>query len=258
MRYPGLFFIFAALLFAQPDPAVQDFMKWYPTYKDAWQPPVILKAYTAKLAADGLSPTDVEVRLSAVRKAMAAMPRDLASLHFDRLYSLDSPPFRLTASAFLVRMVDDRKPGRALDVAMGQGRHALYLASKGWEVTGYDISPVGLATARAASEKAGFKLNTVLASHDEFDYGAGKWDLIVETFAFTNLADEAYRQRIFNSLKPGGLLVIEGFGNPNPSAPRNVMLKDFGQYRVVAYEDRDDVSDWGLQKMRLTRLALEK
>src|SRR5258708_5913914 len=45
---------------------------------------------------------------------------------------------------FLVEMVRARKPGFALDVAMGQGRNALYLASKGWRVTGIDISDEAL------------------------------------------------------------------------------------------------------------------
>lgn len=41
------------------------------------------------------------------------------------------------------------KPGAALDAAMGQGRNALYLAQVGWNVTGFDVSEVGTAAARA-------------------------------------------------------------------------------------------------------------
>jgi len=39
-------------------------------------------------------------------------------------------------------------PGKALDVAMGNGRHAIYLASLGWEATGYDFSPESVRAAR--------------------------------------------------------------------------------------------------------------
>jgi hypothetical protein len=53
---------------------------------------------------------------------------------------------------------------------------------------------------------------------------------------------------------PGGLLVIEGFGG----GPPNQMLQGFPELRVVYYEDRDDVADWGMQKMRLNRLAAQK
>src|SRR5215831_21041860 len=46
-------------------------------------------------------------------------------------------------NAFLVECVRNRKSGKALDVGMGSGRNALYLASHGWDVTGFDIANVG-------------------------------------------------------------------------------------------------------------------
>jgi 2-polyprenyl-3-methyl-5-hydroxy-6-metoxy-1,4-benzoquinol methylase len=39
--------------------------------------------------------------------------------------------------------VEARKPGRALDIGMGQGRNSVFLALKGWDVTGFDISDEG-------------------------------------------------------------------------------------------------------------------
>jgi hypothetical protein len=82
--------------------------------------------------------------------------------------------------------------------------------------------------------------------------------LIVETFAFTNLADDAYRKRVIHSLKPGGLLVIEGFGNPHPRDLQIPILEGFKTLRLVAYECRDEIADWGMQKMRLERMAAER
>jgi cyclopropane fatty-acyl-phospholipid synthase-like methyltransferase len=73
-------------------------------------------------------------------------------------------------------MVEGRKPGKALDVAMGQGRNSHYLATHGWDVTGYDISEGGLTQARQLAEKAGLKIRTVTASHEEFYYGTAQWD----------------------------------------------------------------------------------
>jgi len=80
----------------------------------------------------------------------------------------------------------------------------------------------------------------------------------VETFAFTNLADGAYRKRVIESLKPGGLLVIEGFGNPRPRDLRSALLEGFKELRLIAYESRDEIADWGMQKMRLERMAAER
>jgi 2-polyprenyl-3-methyl-5-hydroxy-6-metoxy-1,4-benzoquinol methylase len=56
--------------------------------------------------------------------------------------------FEKQPNRLLVDAVAKRKPGRALDVAMGQGRNALYLASRGWKVTGVNFSDEGV---RAAS-----------------------------------------------------------------------------------------------------------
>lgn len=235
-------------------PELKEFLSWYETYQGSFMPPDVMKAYRARLTEQGLNDEQAQARLGAVQKAIGAMPREFTSLHFNKIYSSPNPPFRLEPSAFLVKLAADLKPGAALDVAMGQGRNAVYLATRGWQVTGYDLSPKGLEVARAAAEKAGKKLETVVASHAEFDYGKEKWDLIVETYAFTDLHDAAYRKRIVDALKPGGMLLIEGFSG----GPKNGILEGFHQLRVVYFEDRQDIADWSMQKMRLTRLAAVK
>ena len=48
----------------------------------------------------------------------------------------------------LVRVASQLPPGRALDLACGAGRHAIFLASRGWQVTAVDASPVGIKLAR--------------------------------------------------------------------------------------------------------------
>ena len=252
-----LFPALAVLIFAggapSDDEIFRDFIGWYKTYTGSFAPPLVTAAYESRLKDSGVVPDEITRRTNILRKRMAEMPREFAALHFDRIYRMEAPPFKTTASQFLVRMVEGRKAGRALDVAMGQGRNTLYLASAGWDITGYDISEDGMAQANAAASRNNLKIKTVTASHDEFEYGTAQWDLIVETFAFTNLSDAAYRKRVIDSLKPGGLLVIEGF-----AGPRNSLFESFRDLRIVAYEDRDDIADWGMQKMRLTRLAAVK
>ena len=61
---------------------------------------------------------------------------------YDKIYSTERETFSAEPNAFLVRMISGRKPGRALDVAMGQGRNSIWLASQGWSVMGFDVSPV--------------------------------------------------------------------------------------------------------------------
>ena len=69
---------------------------------------------------------------------------------YDKVYS-GVPEFKTEPNRLLMETVDGRKPGRALDVGMGQGRNALALARLGWDVTGFDVSAVGLAEASAAA-----------------------------------------------------------------------------------------------------------
>ena len=58
---------------------------------------------------------------------------------------------------------------------MGQGRNAVYLASKGWDVTGFDFSDEGVAAARRAAAKAGVALQAVVQRHEDFDFGRDRW-----------------------------------------------------------------------------------
>jgi ubiquinone/menaquinone biosynthesis C-methylase UbiE len=65
------------------------------------------------------------------------------------------PQFNHKPNAFLVECVRNRRPGKALDVGMGSGRNSLYLASHGWDVTGFDIADVAVAQARHRAKKLG-------------------------------------------------------------------------------------------------------
>ncbi len=75
---------------------------------------------------------------------------------------------------------------------MGQGRNTVFLATQGWDVTGYDITDTGLEAARGAAQKAGVRIKTVYASHDDFDFGRDQWDLIVMTYALADMENAAF------------------------------------------------------------------
>src|SRR6266480_1077146 len=87
------------------------------------------------------------------------------------------PQFNRRPNAFLMECVHNRRPGKALDVGMGSGRNALYLASHGWDVTGFDIADVGVVQARKKAKKLGVRLNAIVKSDTDFDFGTNQWDL---------------------------------------------------------------------------------
>ena len=73
---------------------------------------------------------------------------------------------RPSHNQFLAERIQGRKPGKALDIGLGEGRNALFLAAQGCEVTGFDISDVGVALAREAAQQRGLKLEAVVENAD--------------------------------------------------------------------------------------------
>ena len=171
--------------------------------------------------------------------------------------------FNLKPNRLLVEAVKEVKPGLALDVGMGQGRNALYLAQQGWEVTGIDLAEEGIRQAREQAQAQGLKLNALLQSWDDYDFGKDRWDLIALIYVGArDFADKAVK-----ALKPGGLLVIEAFHRDaarNRSIGGGVVFetdelkKLFPSLRVLRYEEPEDTGDFGLQKVRLVRLIAQK
>jgi SAM-dependent methyltransferase len=242
----------------------QEFSTWFQAHGSAANP---VGAYRSDLISSGLSVAEADKRLAEFGRVWASCPQ-AAALNFDRIYSGEKMPFRTEPNAFLVESTKDVKPGRALDVAMGQGRNALYLAKTGWEVTGFDISSTGLAAVRAAAERAGVKIQTVLQGWQDFEFGTEKWDLIVLSYAWVPIDDPAFVKRLLAGLRPAGLLVFEHYlvvgpgdesgciGGPKP----NELLRVFGNdLRILRYEDIETVSDWRNQsKARVARLLASK
>lgn len=94
------------------------------------------------------------------------------------------------------------RPGRALDVACGRGRHAIALARRGYAVDAVDISPVGLASARA---RAGdLAIRWIEADLDGATLAVGAYQVVV----WVDFTDEALVPRVLDALAPGGVLVF--------------------------------------------------
>jgi 2-polyprenyl-3-methyl-5-hydroxy-6-metoxy-1,4-benzoquinol methylase len=152
---------------------------------------------------------------------------------------------------FLAEAVKGKKPGKALDIGMGQGRNSLFLAALGWDVTGFDISDVAVKQAQADARKRGLKVNALVGDVDKFGYGKGRWDLVVGMYMHDYITRNA--DKIVTSLKPGGMLVIEGIHRDVAKANlqgkayghrSNDLLRHFAKLRVKHYEDTMSKADW--------------
>jgi 2-polyprenyl-3-methyl-5-hydroxy-6-metoxy-1,4-benzoquinol methylase len=242
-----------------PDEAArQQFLAWYRTFTDSVMPPQVMKAYAAKLAADGRPETEIREHMAAVQAYIRAMPPELLTVHFNNVYTAHKELFSQEPNALLVSAVRGVKPGATLDMAMGQGRNSVFLAMQGWAVTGYDLSDQGMAIARAAAGKAKVTIRTVQSSHQDFDFGKEQWDLIVMTYAFVDMNDPAFLKRVCDSLRPGGRIVVEQINAGGGKGPANALFRSFQDLRVIRYEDVIDTAEWSKAPMRIGRLVAEK
>ena len=139
---------------------------------------------------------------------------------------------------FVVDVIKSLPPGKVLDIMMGQGRNALFLAQEGWDVTGFDFSDVAVDQARQAAHAMGLRLNAVLAGGAAFDYGEEQWDLVICVYANESAGPDG-ATRILASLKPGGHVLVEGFHHDSfwGGFPSNYLLRTFGEFEVLRYED---------------------
>src|SRR5690349_9661454 len=103
----------------------------------------------------------------------AADPRQTWNKVFTNGTNFNRPPNRMLTLA-----VSDKKPGAAIDLGMGEGRNAIFLAQKGWRVTGVDLSDVAVAQAKKHAGEAGATLEAVNEDLDKYDFGKERWDLI--------------------------------------------------------------------------------
>ena len=129
-------------------------------------------------------------------------------LHWDQKYqeemaSLTKPdPFFLSAYK---QFVEDSFPnaGVVLDLAGGLGRHALWLASRGWGVNVVDISEVAIGRLRQTALQLDLPLDLFAMAATEYHFEPAQFDLIV---LFYHL-DRSLCDKIVSALKPGGFLL---------------------------------------------------
>ena len=178
--------------------------------------------------------------------------RDLWNDNFRQDIGFEHNPNRLLAA-----VIDGVTPGTALDVATGQGRNAVFLATKGWTVTAIDIADEGLRRAREAAAAQHVALDAVQADAETYDYGIAKWDLVTMIYAGDS---DARLAKIAPSIKPGGMFVLEFFlddgdGGIKPGQLAKVFHDGFEVVRDEIVEDRPD---WGVDKAKLVRFVARR
>ena len=135
------------------------------------------------------------------------------------------------------------QPGRALDIATGKGRNALFLAEQGFTVDAIDISAVGLQQAQRQAEQQGRTLNLIQADLASFEFPDSAYDLILNI----NFLLRSLLPKIKNALLPGGYIIFDTYlldqqdlGHPrNPAylLNHNELLDLFRGFRILCYQE---------------------
>jgi SAM-dependent methyltransferase len=105
------------------------------------------------------------------------------------------------------------KSGKMLAVADGEARNGVWLAQQGLDVHSIDFSSNAQTKARALAEKRGVELKLEIWDINEFPFPENAFDVVVEVFTQFSTPDERGRKwaGMLRTLKPGGLLLIEGY-----------------------------------------------
>jgi tellurite methyltransferase len=115
--------------------------------------------------------------------------------------------------------------GKVLDLGMGEGRNALYFASKGSEAEGIDISETAVNRALDYAQENGLKLRAKVSDLISFEIEENAYSLIILANVLNFFKDEEIKQMIDNAKKglmKGGLLYINAFDIHDPSYKKNV------------------------------------
>jgi SAM-dependent methyltransferase len=181
------------------------------------------------------------------------MTSGMDSASWDRRYEGRELVWTAEPNRFLVAETETLAPGRAIDLACGEGRNAIWLAEHGWQAVGADFSEVGLRKARELANRRGVNVDWVAADLLDYRPDPRAFDLVLVFYLQVSAAERRpILQAAAEAVAPGGTFLLvahdstnleHGHGGPQDPA--------------VLYAARDVVTDIegrGLQIERAERV----
>jgi len=164
---------------------------------------------------------------------------------WDSKYDTETYIFGITPIPFLVENLALLPKGRTLDIAMGEGRHGVFLASRGFDVLGLDISEKGLQKAQRLAKSQNTTIETRVVDLEKYTLEKNAYDLIVCTYYMQRDLFSQFK----DALKPGGMALVETYNvdhlkyskfNPKWLLQNNELLKIFKDFKVIRYQAVDN------------------
>ena len=136
--------------------------------------------------------------------------------------------------------------GKALDLAMGIGRNAIFLATYGYEVDGIDISEVAVEKVRSLAQKKSLLIHARKADLTNYQISENTYDVILNFY----FLERPLIPQIKKGLKQGGMILFETYTIEQPHYGRphnpayllkpNELLHSFGDLHIIYYHERVD------------------
>ncbi len=165
---------------------------------------------------------------------------------------------------FLKKYLRFLQIGKALDIAAGEGRNAVFLAIHGFDVDAVDISEQGLLKARKLGIEAGVRIHTILSDITTYQIEKEKYDLVANFYFLRR----SLIPRMKKGLKKGGRVIFETYtleqrnlGIKGPKHAKyflkpNELLRLFKDFRILIY--REGVFKEGGRRKAVASLVAEK
>lgn len=130
---------------------------------------------------------------------------------WDQRYAENETVYGYMPNAFFKQFIDAHRPGTLLLPAEGEGRNAIYAASRGWQVDAFDFSDVARQKAMDVARKEGLSINYDLKNVEGFK-ASKQYDAVALIFVHQpEPVRKKFHQEVYESIKPGGFLVLEAF-----------------------------------------------
>lgn len=184
------------------------------------------------------------------------------SNQWDDRYSQEAYAYGETPNLFLKEQLDKLNPGVILFPAEGEGRNAVYAATKDWKVFAFDQSKEGRKKAMLLADKKGVHIDYLVDDYNNLPYATNQFDAIALIYAhFPSNLKSIIHKHLIPFLKPGGTVIFEAFSkshleynskNPQVGGPKDIDML-FNQKELET-----DFSSFDIQLMEECEIELNE
>jgi 2-polyprenyl-3-methyl-5-hydroxy-6-metoxy-1,4-benzoquinol methylase len=177
---------------------------------------------------------------------------------WNQRYSSEEFAYGTAPNQFYKEQLEKLESGKILFPGEGEGRNAVFAATLGWQVTAFDTSIEGKKKAELLALKNGVTINYQIDNYESVDFPKNAFDSIVLIYTHIHpLKRKEYHQKFISFLKPGGILILEGFSKKqiknNTGGPQNVdmlfsddeLRDDFSQFSKLEISETNTLLNEG-------------